>query len=221
MAEAPAFAARPRAEPPCVALQSSECKAAPSRPCQYTLVPVEYRLEHGLTANASVCTSNHCKRYVKALPPVGLPGGRGRSKKRRGDEETLPDGPLRGPSPSHRQQPTFVVEVFEMKAVRRTAVDCERQTTDEAVHAARRNALPQTSAPNEFQVHGTFKMAAEEREFPDTYIFTVAELHNAGLSKTVIMAKLQAFQQQLQFECQQELQELQEPEGAAEGTRDT
>ena len=84
-----------------------------------------------------------------------------------------------------------------MKAVRRTAVDCERQTTDEAVHAARRNALPQTSAPNEFQVHGTFKMAAEEREFPDTYIFTVAQLHDAGLSKTVIMAKLQAFQQQL------------------------
>ena len=125
------------------------------------------------------------------------------------------------PSPSHRQQPTFVIEVFEMKAVRRTAVDCERQTTDEAVHAARRNALPQTSAPNEFQVHGTFKMAAEEREFPDTYIFTVAELHDAGLSKTVIMAKLQAFQQQLQFECHQELQELQEPEGAAEGTRDT
>ena len=64
-------------------------------------------------------------------------------------------------------------------------------------------------------------MAAGEREFPDTYIFTVAELHDAGLSKTVIMAKLQAFQQQLQFECHQELQELQEPEGAAEGTRDT
>ena len=210
MAEAPAFAARPRAEPPCVALQSSECKAAPSRPCQYTLVPVEYRLEHGLTANASVCTSNHCKRYVKALPPVGLPGGRGRSKKRRGDEETLPDGPLRGPSPSHRQQPTFVVEVFEMKAVRRTAVDCERQTTDEAVHAARRNALPQTSAPNEYQVHGTFKMSAEERAFPDTYVFTLAQLHDAGLSKAFIRDKLLAFQQQLKIECQQELQDLQE-----------
>ena len=60
----------------------------------------------------------------------------------------MPDGPLRGPSPSHRQQPTLVIEVFEIKAVRRTAVDCERQTTDEAVHAARRNALPQKSASN-------------------------------------------------------------------------
>ena len=216
MAEAPAFTAQPRAEPPCVALQSSECRAAPSRPCQYSLVPEAYRLEHGLNANAGICSSNHCKRFVKALPPVGQPGRRGPSKKRRKDEETLPDAPLRGPSPSHRQQPRFVIEVFEMKAVRRTAVDCERQTTDEAVHAARRNALPQTSAPNEFQVHGTFKMAAEEREFPDTYIFTVAQLHDAGLSKTVIMAKLQAFQQQLQLECQQELQELQEPEEAAE-----
>ena len=158
MAEAPAFTAQPRAEPPCVALQSSECRAAPSRPCQYSLVPEAYRLEHGLNANAGVCTSNHCKRFVKALPPVGQPGRRGPSKKRRKDEETLPDGPLRGPSPSHRQQPRFVIEVFEMKAVRRTAVDCERQTTDEAVHAARRNALPQTSAPNEYQVHGTFKL---------------------------------------------------------------
>eukprot|EP00964_Phaeocystis_antarctica_P162468 scaffold136827_cov142-Phaeocystis_antarctica.AAC.1 len=50
-------------------------------------------------------------------------------------------------------------------------------------------------------------MAAGEREFPDTYIFTVAQLHAAGLSKTVIMAKLQAFQQQLQFECQQDQQD--------------
>eukprot|EP00964_Phaeocystis_antarctica_P082415 scaffold51677_cov36-Phaeocystis_antarctica.AAC.1 len=47
MAEAPALPARPRPEPPCVALQSSECRAAPSRPCQYSLVPEEYRLEHG------------------------------------------------------------------------------------------------------------------------------------------------------------------------------
>ena len=80
----------------------------------------------------------------------------------------------------------------------------------EAVHAARRNALPQTSAPNEYQVHGMFKMSAEVRAFPDTYIFTLAQLHDAGLSKAFIRDKLLAFQQQLKIECQQELQDLQE-----------
>ena len=81
---------------------------------------------------------------------------------------------------SHRQRPTVVDTVYELKAVRRTAVDCERQTTDEVVQGAWRNALPLTSAPNEYQVHGEFKMAAEDRAFPDTCIFTLAQLHAAG-----------------------------------------
>ena len=56
--------------------------------------------------------------------------------------DTAADGHMRGPSPSHRQRPTVVNTVYELKAVRRTAVDCERQTTDEVVQGARRKATP-------------------------------------------------------------------------------
>lgn len=210
--EPPAPEARLRAGPPCVALQSVECRAAPSRGCQYSFVPEAYRVLHELNANASVCTSLHCKRFVKLLPPVGKPG---RPPKRRhgAAEETVADGPMRGLSPSLRQQPTEVVEVFELKAVRRTAVDCDRQTTDEAVQAARRNALPRTlSAPNEYQVHGLFKMESGDRAFPDTYNFTLAQLQAAGLSKALLQDKLLEFSQLLKLECDKELGELDEPE---------
>eukprot|EP00964_Phaeocystis_antarctica_P164544 scaffold142884_cov127-Phaeocystis_antarctica.AAC.1 len=87
MAEAPALPARPRPEPPCVALQSPRVQGR-------SIPPLPRLHEQPL----------YSKRYVKALPPVDQPGGRGRSRKRHRDEETLPDGPLRGPSPSHRQQ---------------------------------------------------------------------------------------------------------------------
>jgi hypothetical protein len=181
-----------------VALQAAECQANPSRGVQYTLVPDEYREAKGLPANASVCTSRRCHRHVELLPPAGQPGRRQTpvSRKRLPDD-TAADGHVRGPSPSHRQRPAVVNTVYELKAVRRTAVDCERQTTDEVVQGARRNALPLTSAPNEYQVHGEFKMAAEDRAFPDTYIFTLAQLHAAGLSKTLIKEKLLEFEQQL------------------------
>ena len=53
-----------------------------------------------------------------------------------------------------------------MKAVRRTAVDCERQTTDEAVHAARRNALPQKSASHPMVVRpGSTLLSGSEVRF--------------------------------------------------------
>ena len=204
-------APRQRSSPPCVALQASECQADPNRAVQYTLVPEQYRDAKGLLANASVCTSRLCHRHVGLLPEAGQPGRpSSKARKRQMSDDTAADGHMRGPSPSHRQRPTVVNTVYELKAVRRTAVDCERQTTDEVVQGARRNALPLTSAPNEYQVHGEFKMAAEDRAFPDTYIFTLAQLHAAGLSKTLIKEKLLEFEQQLKDECQRELRELDE-----------
>ena len=71
--EPPGFPARLRAVPLCVALQSSECRAAPSRGCQYSLVPELYRVAHGLNANAGMCTSRHCLRYVNILPAPSGP----------------------------------------------------------------------------------------------------------------------------------------------------
>ena len=213
-------APRQRSSPPCVALQAAECQANPDRAVQYTLVPEQYRDAKGLPANASVCASRLCHRHVGLLPPAGLPG-RPNGRKRKTPSDDMDDGHMRGPSPSHRQRPTVVITVYELKAVRRTAVDCERQTTDEVVQGARRNALPLTSAPNEYQVHGEFKMAAEDRAFPDTYIFTLAQLHAAGLSKPLIQEKLLEFEQQLKDECQRELQELDdEPVQAVEQRRE-
>ena len=64
-------------------------------------------------------------------------------------------------------------------------------------------------------------MAAEDRAFPDTYIFTLAQLHAAGLSKPLIQEKLLEFEQQLKDECQRELQELDdEPVQAVEQRRE-
>ena len=207
-AELSTDAPRQRSSPPCVALQAAECQANPDRAVQFTLVPEEWRDAKGLPANASVCASRLCHRHVGLLPPVGQPGRPNGRKRKTPSDDMADDGHMRGPSPSHRQRPTVVVTVYELKAVRRTAVDCERQTTDEVVQGARRNALPLTSAPNEYQVHGEFKMAAEDRAFPDTYIFTLAQLHAAGLSKPLIQEKLLEFEQQLKDECQRELQEL-------------
>ena len=45
-----------------------------------------------------------------------------------------------------------------------------------------------------------------------TYIFTLAQLHAAGLSKPLIQEKLLEFEQQLKDECQRELQELDDDE---------
>ena len=82
-----------------------------------------------------------------------------------------------------------------------------------AVQAARRNALPTTlSAPNEYQVHGLFKMESGDRAFPDTYNFTLAQLQAAGLSKALLQEKLLEFSQLLKLECDKELGELDEPE---------
>ena len=184
-------------------------------------MPEQYRDAKGLLANASVCASRLCHRHVGILPVAGQPGRPNARKRKMPLDDTAADGHMRGPSPSHRQRPTVVITVYELKAVRRTAVDCERQTTDEVVQGARRNALPLTSAPNEYQVHGEFKMAAEDRAFPDTYIFTLAQLHAAGLSKPLIQEKLLEFEQQLKDECQRELQELDdEPVQAVEQRRE-
>ena len=214
-------APRRRSSPPCVALQAAECQANPDRAVQYTLVPEQYRDAKGLPANASVCASRLCHRHVGPLPAAGQPGRPNGRKRKTPSDDMADDGHMRGPSPSHRQRPTVVITVYELKAVRRTAVDCERQTTDEVVQGARRNALPLTSAPNEYQVHGEFKMAAEDRAFPDTYIFTLAQLHAAGLSKPLIQEKLLEFEEQLKDECQRELQELDdEPVQAVEQRRE-
>ena len=68
------------------------------------------------------------------------------------------------------------------------------------------------SAPNEYQVHGLFKMESGDRAFPDTYNFTLAQLQAAGLSKALLQDKLLEFSQLLKLECDKELGELDEPE---------
>ena len=57
-------------------------------------------------------------------------------------------------------------------------------------HDARQNNLP-PNAPNEYLVHGEFKTGPDSRGFPDTYYFTIAELHAAGLTKDYITSKIQ------------------------------
>ena len=93
--------------------------------------------------------------------------------------------------------------------MRRTAIDSERHTTDEGVHTARQNNLP-PNAPNEYLVHGEFKTGPDSRGFPDTYYFTIAELHAAGLTKDYITSKTQEFEGQLKVQLDKELAELQQ-----------
>ena len=195
--------------PPCVALASPLCQADPRRVSNYTPVPDEYRMAEQLDDNACVCSSNHCHRKVGLKPPPGQPGRPTSAKRGRGQESPLADVSGRAPSPSARQQPACVIDVFQIKAVRRTAIDSERHTTDEAVHDARQNNLP-PNAPNEYLVHGEFKTGPDSRGFPDTYYFTIAELHAADLTKDCIVSKIQEFEGQLKVQLDNELAELQQ-----------
>ena len=108
-----------------------------------------------------------------------------------------------------------MIDVFQIKAVRRTAIDSERHTTDEGVHDARQNNLP-PNAPNEYLVHGEFKTGPDSRGFPDTYYFTIAELHAADLTKDCIVSKIQEFEGQLKVQFDKELAEMQQPVAEAE-----
>ena len=110
--------------PPCVALASAQCRASPSRSCHYTPVPDAYRAEHQLDDDACVCSSNLCHRMVGLMAPAGQPG-RPRKKRGHGQESPLADVSGRAPSPSARQQPALVIDIFQIKAVRRTAIDSE------------------------------------------------------------------------------------------------
>ena len=47
--------------------------------------------------------------------------------------------------------------------------------------------------------------------FPDTYYFTIAELHAAGLAKDCIISKIQEFEGQLKVQFDKELAEMQQP----------
>ena len=61
------------------------------------------------------------------------------------------------------------------------AVDCERASSNEDILDARRNKL--ATSLLEYEVHGKFKVTDDGRAFPDTYFFTVSEMHDAGMSK--------------------------------------
>lgn len=177
-------------------------------------MPDAYRAEHQLDDDACVCSSNLCHRMVGLMAPAGQPG-RPRKKRGHGQESPLADVSGRAPSPSARQQPALVIDIFQIKAVRRTAIDSERHTTDEGVHTARQNNLP-PNAPNEYLVHGEFKTGPDSRGFPDTYYFTIAELHAAGLAKDCIISKIQEFEGQLKVQFDKELAEMQQPVAEAE-----
>ena len=210
----PPLAGPPVRGPPCVALASEQCRADPRRESQYTPVPDTYRAEHELGDDACVCSSNFCHRKVGLKSPPGQPG-RPPKKRGHGQESPLADVSGRAPSPSARQQPALVIDVFQIKAVRRTAIDSERHTTDEGVHDARQNNLP-PNAPNEYLVHGEFKTGPDSRGFPDTYYFTIAELHAAGLTKDCIISKIQEFEGQLKVQFDEELAEMQQPVSEAQ-----
>lgn len=209
--------ARPVLGPPCVALLSEQCRTNPSRKCYYTRVPEEYRLRNQLDVGACVCISNHCRRAVGLLAPAKK-GGRPNKKRTLGEESPLADVSGRAPSPIARQQPAIVMEVYQIKAVRRTAVESERHTTDMAVHDALQNNLP-PDAPNEYLVHGEFKNGEETRSFPDTHYFTVAELHGAGLTMDLITSKIKEFAGQLDVQFNKDLAELQQQTVHADAER--
>lgn len=209
--DAPPVAGPPVRGPPCVALASEQCRANPRRESQYTPVPDTYREEHQL--------GDHARLRLLTIAPLPLDGRLDASaetarqtaykKRGHGQESPLADVSSRAPSPSARQQPVLVIDVFQIKGVRRTAIDSERHTTDEGVHNARQNNLP-PNAPNEYLVHGEFKTGPDSSEAFRGH----ALLHDRRasccwpLSKECIISKIQEFEGQLKVQFDKELAEM-------------
>mmetsp|Transcript_45277 Transcript_45277/g.125549 ORF Transcript_45277/g.125549 Transcript_45277/m.125549 type:complete len:156 (-) Transcript_45277:94-561(-) len=154
---------------------------------------------------------------------MGEPGKPGRpsaaSKRSRGDSPPgIIDGPVRLSAAGLRSKPSVVLEIYSIKGVRLTAVDCERASSDEATLEARRSDRPE-DAVAEFQVHGMFKMAADGRPFPDTYYLTIRELSESGLSKAYIKQSMGVLCELLGTVIGDELDELDGEEGE-EGERE-
>ena len=214
--------------PPCVALQSDGCKANPSRETQYTFVPEKYRVENELDLSACVCRSPICHRHVGLKPEAGKPGRPSKAataakRTRNSDSPTSQmDGPTRPALAGLRSKPAIVNEIFSIKAVRLTAVDCERVTSDEAVLEARRSDAPEGSTA-EYEIHGEFKMAADSRAYPDTYWLTVQELWDGGLTKAYITESMQVFCDAIGGKVADAVHELSEDEevGREEGEEET
>ena len=98
-------------------------------------------------------------------------------------------------------------------ARRHTSVDCERPTTDEDILDARRSALMSLSAGLEYQVHGLFKKSEEGRPWPDSYYFSVPEMHDAGVPKYRIAAALSAYESSLSAAAHDVMSNVPEDEG--------
>ena len=110
-----------------------------------------------------------------------------------------------------------MIDVFQIKGVRRTAIDSERHTRPTRVCTTRdRTICRRANAPNEYLVHGEFKTGPDSSGFPDTHYFTIAELHAADLTKDCIVSKIQEFEGQLKVQFDKELAEMQQPVSEAQ-----
>ena len=63
-------------------------------------------------------------------------------------------------------------------------MDCERASSNDGILDARRNKLAMSLL--EYELHGKFKFTEEGRAFPDTYFFTIQQMHEGGMSKADI-----------------------------------
>jgi hypothetical protein len=73
-------------------------------------------------------------------------------------------------------------------------VDCERSTMDEETIEARRNELPEDWSL-EYLVHGEFKMTEHStRSYPDSYWFSIDEMHQSGQSKAALVEATSNFE---------------------------
>ena len=86
--------------------------------------------------------------------------------------------------------------------------DCEHSTLDEEVLEARRSELP-TDWQLEYLVHGEFKMTEESaRSYPDSYWFTVEDMHDSGQKKSAIVQAVSCFEGTLKDASNDELSAL-------------
>jgi hypothetical protein len=174
--------------------RSESCEPVHLRPRE------RYRIAESLDISACVCRSPLCHRHVGLKPEAGRPDRptkAAQAAKRERDNVSPTsqiDGHTHSPSAlaSVRSKPTIVNEIFSVKGVRLTLIDCERATADEAVLEARRSDVASDAVP-EYEIHGQFQMAPDGRAFPDTYWLTVHELWDAGLTKAYIKDRMSGF----------------------------
>ena len=90
---------------------------------------------------------------------------------------------------------------------RRHSVDCERASSNDGILDARRNKIAMPLL--EYELHGKFKFTKEGRAFPDTYFFTIQQMHEGGMSKDDIGQIMKRHEKAMAAANQNALHELQ------------